>query len=128
MLISIRILFRSQDCLGQRMVQDLREAVRTALKRVAMDRRRLLGRKQTRRLQRAPGDDDLLLRYASLLRRLDLLSLSRELLGGGIASEAEAAHKFQGNGGALVRSHLFVEGRGVGLVEWRLHVLAPSWF
>jgi hypothetical protein len=104
------------------MVQDLREAVGMLVKGVAMDGCRLLGSEQAWRHQRAPNDFDLLIRCAYLL------SLSHELLSSRIARESEAAHKFQGNGGALVRAHLLIEATGVGLVEWWLHVDAPSWF
>ena len=99
---------RRQDSLGERMVHDLSEAVGPVVKGVAMDRRRLLGREQAWRHQGAPNDFHLLLCCARLFH---LLGLRHELLGGGIAREAETARKLQSNGGALVWSHLLVEGQ-----------------
>src|SRR5262245_39153754 len=72
---------RRQDRLGERMAHNMSEAVGTALKRVAVDRRRLLCREQARRYEGAPND------FHLLIRRARLLSLSHELLGGGIARQ-----------------------------------------
>jgi hypothetical protein len=99
------------------MAQHLREAVGAVVKRVAMDRRRLLGRKQASRLRAVSNASDL----------LSLVGLGHELIGKRIVGEAQATHKFQGNSGALVWSHLLVEALGVGSVEWRLHVVTPLW-
>jgi hypothetical protein len=82
------------------MAHDLGETVGTVIKRVAMDRSRLLSREQARRHQGTSNDFDLL--ACCLIRCANLFRLRHELLGGRVACEAEAPHKFQGNGGALV--------------------------